>query len=174
MDLKNWSSKWRISKWTPNSPLPTWGSFCFVFFGGGKRVNCLVVFSTHFNPNNSLLILLQISVLFMCTPPLIGLSQSALNSICVDYRCPVTNLNLYWGERWGIGCATIVALGEKPYTNNNLQLAFRSSVYRPDYLDVKSVTWYRQGFGRIGVNGYFGSTQATKLVSLTCSHATPP
>ena len=30
-------------------------------------VNCLVVFPTHFNPNNSLLILLQISLLFMCT-----------------------------------------------------------------------------------------------------------
>ena len=30
-------------------------------------VNDLVVFPTHFNPNNSLLILLQISLLFMCT-----------------------------------------------------------------------------------------------------------
>ena len=30
-------------------------------------VNCLVVFPTQFNPNNSLLILLQISLLLMCT-----------------------------------------------------------------------------------------------------------
>ena len=35
-------------------------------FGG---VNCLVVFPTH-NPNSSLLTLLQISLLFMCTPAL--------------------------------------------------------------------------------------------------------
>ena len=32
-------------------------------------VNCLVVFPTHFNPDNFLLIvLLQISLLFRCTP----------------------------------------------------------------------------------------------------------
>ena len=36
-------------------------------FGG---VYCLVVFPIHFNPNNSLLILLQISLIFMCTPAL--------------------------------------------------------------------------------------------------------
>ena len=36
-------------------------------FGG---LNCLVVFPTHFNPSTSLLILLQISLLFMCTPAL--------------------------------------------------------------------------------------------------------
>ena len=29
-------------------------------------VNCLVVFPTHFNPSNFLLILLQILLLFMC------------------------------------------------------------------------------------------------------------
>ena len=40
--------------------------------GGGGGVNCLVVFPTHFNPNNSLLILLQISLLFMCSPALMG------------------------------------------------------------------------------------------------------
>ena len=34
---------------------------------GGGGVNCLVVFPTHFNPNNFLLILLQISLLFRCT-----------------------------------------------------------------------------------------------------------
>ena len=33
-------------------------------------VNCLVVFPTHFNPNNSLLIILQISHPFTCTPRL--------------------------------------------------------------------------------------------------------
>ena len=38
--------------------------------GGGWVVNCLVVFPTHFNPNDSPLILLQISLLFMCTPVL--------------------------------------------------------------------------------------------------------
>ena len=26
MDLKNWNLKWRISRWTRNSSLPTWGS----------------------------------------------------------------------------------------------------------------------------------------------------
>ena len=40
----------------------TWGSHLEV-------VNCLVVvFPIYFNPNNSLLIILQISLLFMCTP----------------------------------------------------------------------------------------------------------
>ena len=33
-------------------------------------VNRLVVFLTHFNPNNSLLILLQIPLLFTCIPAL--------------------------------------------------------------------------------------------------------
>ena len=42
-------------------------------------VNCLVVFPTHFNPNNSLLILLQISpLLFMCIPALINLKNSLM------------------------------------------------------------------------------------------------
>ena len=36
-------------------------------------VNCLVVFPTHLNPNNFLLILLQISHLFMFTPALSSL-----------------------------------------------------------------------------------------------------
>ena len=26
MDLENWNIKWRISRWTLNSPVPTWGS----------------------------------------------------------------------------------------------------------------------------------------------------
>ena len=67
MDLENWKLKWRISRWTPNGPLPTRG---YLFFGGWGvgKVNCLVVFPTHFNPNNPLLILLQISLLFMFTP----------------------------------------------------------------------------------------------------------
>ena len=34
-------------------------------------VKCLVVFPTRFNPNNSLLMILQISLLFTCTPALI-------------------------------------------------------------------------------------------------------
>ena len=33
-------------------------------------VNCLVVFPTHLNPNNSLLIILQIPLLFTCAPAL--------------------------------------------------------------------------------------------------------
>ena len=49
MDLENRNLNWRISRWTPNLPLPTWGSL----LGGG--INCLVVIPTHFNPNNSLL-----------------------------------------------------------------------------------------------------------------------
>ena len=51
MDLENWNLKRRISRWTPNSPLPNWGSLLWV--------NCLVVFPTHFNPDNSLLKLLS-------------------------------------------------------------------------------------------------------------------
>ena len=35
---------------------------------------CLVVFPTHFNPNNSLSILLQFSLLFMFTPTLTSLN----------------------------------------------------------------------------------------------------
>ena len=64
MDLENWNLKWRISRLTPNSPLPIQPELSF------GVVNCLVVFSTHFNPNNSFLILLQISLLFMFTPAL--------------------------------------------------------------------------------------------------------
>ena len=62
MDLKNWNFKWRISRRIPNIPLPTWGPHLAV-------INCLVVFPTHFNPKNSLLIILQISLLFMYNPP---------------------------------------------------------------------------------------------------------
>ena len=39
-------------------------------FGGKRGGNCLVVFATHFNYNNSLLISLQISLLFMFNPAL--------------------------------------------------------------------------------------------------------
>ena len=38
--------------------------------GGGGGVSCLVVLPSHFNPNNSLFILLRISLLFTCTPAL--------------------------------------------------------------------------------------------------------
>ena len=55
-EVKNWLMV------TKQSPTNLGLSF---IFGGG--VNCLVVFPTHFNPNNSLLILLQISLLFTCT-----------------------------------------------------------------------------------------------------------
>ena len=44
--------------------------YYYFFFGGGVGgggVNYLIVFPTHFNPNNSLLKLLQISLLFMFT-----------------------------------------------------------------------------------------------------------
>ena len=50
---------------TKQSPANVGLSFSF---GGG--VYCLVMFPTHFNPNNSLKILFQISLLFMCTPAL--------------------------------------------------------------------------------------------------------
>ena len=72
MDLENWNLKWRISRWTPNSILPNPVSllFLFFFFFAGV-VNCLVVFPSHFNPNNSLLKLLHISLLFMFTAVLI-------------------------------------------------------------------------------------------------------
>ena len=43
---------------------------------GGGGFNCLVVFITHFNPNNSLLILLEISLLFMCSPAISAKVQS--------------------------------------------------------------------------------------------------
>ena len=39
---------------------PTNLGLSFFFGGGGGGINCLVVFPTHFNPNNFLLILLQI------------------------------------------------------------------------------------------------------------------
>ena len=61
-DLENWNSKWRISRWTPNRPLPTWSTIL-----GESTVRVL---PTHFNPNNSLLILLQISLLFVFTSAL--------------------------------------------------------------------------------------------------------
>ena len=54
--------------WTPNSPLPTWGSL-FSLEGRGV-VNCLTVFPSHYNLNNSLL-QLQIWLLFMFTPAII-------------------------------------------------------------------------------------------------------
>ena len=53
----------------PNSPPTNLG----LSFAG---LNCLVVFPTHLNPNNFLLISLQISLLFMFTP--------ALNCPCLD------------------------------------------------------------------------------------------
>ena len=64
MDLENWNLKWTISRWTPNSPYQP-GALLW-----GRGINCLVVFPTHFNPRNSLLILLQISLVFMCNPAL--------------------------------------------------------------------------------------------------------
>ena len=59
-EVRNW---WKDTK---QSPTNVGLSFSF----GGGVLNCLVVFPTHFNPNNSLKILLQISLLFMCTPAL--------------------------------------------------------------------------------------------------------
>ena len=61
MDLEYWNLKWRISKHI-ESPTNLGLSF--------GLVNCLVVFPTHFNPNNSPLISLQISLLFLFTPAL--------------------------------------------------------------------------------------------------------
>ena len=60
-----------------NSPYQPWALslplfFSFFFLGGGGRggFSCLVVLPTHFNPNKFLLILLQIPLLFRCTPAL--------------------------------------------------------------------------------------------------------
>ena len=44
-------------------------------------VNCLVMFPTHFNPNNSLLLILQISLLSTCTPALIVLNVKHGNQV---------------------------------------------------------------------------------------------
>ena len=43
-------------------------------------INCLVVFPTHFNPNNFLLIILQILLLFTCTPALRAIFQVRTSS----------------------------------------------------------------------------------------------
>ena len=51
--------------------LQTWGSHFFFFLGGGRGGGgAWKCFPTHFNPNNSLLISLQISLPFMGTPAL--------------------------------------------------------------------------------------------------------
>ena len=64
MDLENWNLKWRINRPADTKQSPT---NLALFFEG---VNCLVVFPTHFNLNNSLLKLLQISLLFKWNPAL--------------------------------------------------------------------------------------------------------
>ena len=48
-------------------------------------VNCLVVFPTHFNQNNSLLIILQISLLFMCIPALRKQWNAMISSDYIEY-----------------------------------------------------------------------------------------
>ena len=55
MDLESWNLKWTINTDTKQSP-----TIMGLFIEG---VNCLIVFPTHFNLNNSLLKLLQISLL---------------------------------------------------------------------------------------------------------------
>ena len=65
MVLENWNLNWGISRRMPNSPPTNLG----LSFGA---VNCLVVFPTYWNPNNSPLIILEISLLFMYTPALRG------------------------------------------------------------------------------------------------------
>ena len=59
-----------MDRWIPNSPLPTG--------------NCPVVFPTHFNPN-SLLISLQILLLFMCTPALSSISFGTLETHTIPH-----------------------------------------------------------------------------------------
>ena len=49
---------------------------------------CLVVFPTHFNPNNSLLISLQISLLFMCT--------LALRRVCIPRKDKASWIHSYF------------------------------------------------------------------------------
>ena len=57
------------TKQSPNNPGLSFGV-----------VNCLVVFPTHFNPNNFLLIILQILLLFTCTPALRAIFQVRTSS----------------------------------------------------------------------------------------------
>ena len=82
-----WIWKIEINRRIPNSPLPTLG----LSFG---VVHCLVLFPTHFNPNNSPLILLQISLLFTNTPALSTMVQfficTATEEISAFYKssCP--------------------------------------------------------------------------------------
>ena len=63
MDLENWNLKWRIRRWTPNSTLPTWGSLLRGQLSGS-------VSSPFQSQHYSLLLSLEISLLFMCTPAL--------------------------------------------------------------------------------------------------------
>ena len=67
--LENWNLKWRISRWTPNSPLPTQGSLLRGQPSGSVS-----------NPNNFLLMLLQISLQFMFAPALMSLLFPSLSS----------------------------------------------------------------------------------------------
>ena len=60
-------------------------------------VNCLVVFSTHLNPNNFLWIILQISLLFTCTPALILLPKRTV-------QCPLSVLDPTRTTRSRIKC----------------------------------------------------------------------
>ena len=69
MYLENWNLKWRISRRIP-------------------------VFPTHFNPNNSLSILPQNSLLFMCTPALMVWVSCCPQADCsgdksqrIEFRC---------------------------------------------------------------------------------------
>ena len=70
--------KWRISRSTPNSPLPTWGSLLGAQLSGS-------VSNPIFNPNNSLFILLQISLLSICTPALMTDYYGAFSTSTFDF-----------------------------------------------------------------------------------------
>ena len=63
MDLENWNLKKKNELVDRHQTVPYQPGA--VFWG----VNYLVVFPTYFNPNHSLLKLLQILLLFMFTPP---------------------------------------------------------------------------------------------------------
>ena len=77
-------------------------------------VNCLVVFSTHFNPNKSPLILLQISHLFRYTP---ALTRPSANISFMLQATPYSLTNIlhkFLGDCWAFwerGCFTCKRIG---------------------------------------------------------------
>ena len=70
---------WKIEIWSES---PTHLGLSF------EVVNCLVMFPTHINPNNSLLIIVRISLLFTCTAALIKIKVHLFTFFAVEVRNP--------------------------------------------------------------------------------------